>query len=250
MKFLLAILVTFYSACCFPANVLARGNQVNSSFNKSKQLLRSIYQNHRVTLYCGCQYDEQQRPDLQSCGYKPRKSLKRASRIEWEHVVPASVFGRLLKEWREGSPDCISKKGKPYKGRRCANKLNLQYRFMQADMYNLYPSIGEVNGDRKNYEMSTIPGEKRRYGQCDVEIQNRTLEPRPEIRGNIARIYFYMDSTYPGFGIVSNENRNLFEDWNRIDPADQLECERGRKIKAVQGNPNEIVEKACHAIGL
>ena len=46
---------------------------------------------------------------------------------------------------------------------------------MQADMYNLYPAIGEVNGRRSNYSMAIIEGEKREFGRCDVEIKNKKI---------------------------------------------------------------------------
>ena len=54
---------------------------------------------------------------------------------------------------------------------------------MQADMYNLYPAIGEVNGRRSNYSMAIIKGEKREFGKCDVEIKNHKVEPKESIRG-------------------------------------------------------------------
>ncbi|EGH19336.1 endonuclease I, partial [Pseudomonas savastanoi pv. glycinea str. race 4] len=36
------------------------------------------------------------------CGYVPRKSAKRASRIEWEHIVPAWQIGHLRQCWQNG----------------------------------------------------------------------------------------------------------------------------------------------------
>jgi deoxyribonuclease-1 len=60
---------------------------------------------------------------------------------------------------------------------------------MQADMYNLYPAIGEVNGRRSNYSMAIIKGEKREFGKCDVEIKNKKVEPKESIRGEITRTY-------------------------------------------------------------
>ena len=45
------------------------------------------------------------------------------------------------------------------------------FRYMEADLYNLQPAIGEVNGLRSNYSMEMIPGEKREFGACDVEIE-------------------------------------------------------------------------------
>ena len=65
--------------------------------------------------------------------------------------------------------------------------MNKKYRRIQADMYNLYPAIGEVNGRRSNYSMAIIKGEKREFGKCDVEIKNKKVEPRDDIRGEIAR---------------------------------------------------------------
>ena len=44
---------------------------------------------------------------------------------------------------------------------------------MESDLHNLFPSIGEVNGDRSNYIFGEIPGESRVYGQCDIEIKKK-----------------------------------------------------------------------------
>jgi deoxyribonuclease-1 len=116
---------------------------------------------------------------------------------------------------------------------------------MEADMYNLVPAVGEINGDRSNYSFAEIPGEPREYGACDFEIVNRKAEPRPEIRGDIARIYFYMDWAYPGHGIISRKNKKLFEAWAKQDPVDAWECERVKRIEAIQGNENPFVKKEC-----
>ena len=116
---------------------------------------------------------------------------------------------------------------------------------MQADMFNLYPAIGEVNGRRSNYSMAIIEGEKREFGKCDVEIKSRKVEPREEIRGEIARTYLYMDSVYPGRGIISKKNRKLFDAWNQSDPVDEWECERAKRIEKIQGNRNVVVMVEC-----
>ena len=121
------------------------------------------------------------------------------SELQWEHVVPAEAFGRSLRVWREGHPDCVNSKGKAYKGRRCAKKVSKLFRRMEADLHNLQPAIGEVNGDRSNYSMQEIAGEAREYGACDVEIDRRKIEPKEAIRGDIARTYFYMDHVHHVF---------------------------------------------------
>jgi len=215
-----------------------------TSFSKSKKLLLKVYKDNPFTLYCGCTF-KGKKPNLSSCGFIPKKDKKRANRIEWEHVVPAHAFGQSFSEWRNGHPKCVSKKGKKFKGRKCAQKMNEEYRRMQADMFNLYPAIGEVNGRRSNYSMAIIEGEKREFGKCDVEIKSRKVEPREEIRGEIARTYLYMDSVYPGRGIISKKNKKLYEAWNKSDPVDVWECERAKRIERIQGNRNEVVMKSC-----
>ena len=240
MKHLLIPLFLLLLLCsqAFPQNT-----QI-TSFSKSKKLLLKLYKNHPVTLYCGCSY-KGKKPNLSSCGYIPKKNNKRANRIEWEHVVPAHAFGQSFSEWRSGHSKCVTKKGKKFKGRKCAEKMNKEYRRMQADMFNLYPAIGEVNGRRSNYLMAIIEGEKREFGKCDVEIKSRKVEPREEIRGEIARTYLYMDSVYPGRGIISKKNRKLFDAWDQSDPVDEWECERAKRIEKIQGNRNEVVMGYC-----
>jgi deoxyribonuclease I len=123
--------------------------------------------------------------------------------------------------------------------------MAIPFRYMEGDLHNLEPAIGEVNGLRSNFSMAMIEGEAREFGACDVEIADRKIEPRPAIRGDIARIYLYMDSAYPGRGIISEKNRPLFEAWYREDPVDPWECERDRRIAALQGNHNAFVAAAC-----
>ena len=236
-------IVIFIYLIFFSTNAYSQNTQI-TSFSKSKKLLLKVYKDNPVTLYCGCTF-KGKKPNLSSCGYIPKKDKKRANRIEWEHVVPAHAFGQSFSEWRKGHPKCVSKNGKKFKGRKCAQKMNEEYRRMQADMFNLYPAIGEVNGRRSNYSMGIIDGEKREFGKCDVEIKSRKVEPREEIRGNIARTYMYMDSVYPGKGIISKKNWKLFELWHKSDPVDEWECERAKRIERIQGNRNEVLIMRC-----
>ena len=135
----------------------------------------------------------------------------------------------------------MNSKGKPFKGRNCASKVNVQYRLMQSDMYNLVPAVGEITGLRSNYSYGMIPGEKREFGSCDMEIEKKKAEPAPHIRGNIARTYMYMDWAYPGHGILSKKNRKMFKAWDKADPVDDWERERCRRIERIQGNRNPFV---------
>ena len=116
--------------------------------------------------------------------------------------MPASYFGKKFNAWLNGHPVCISSKGKKFKGRKCTEKIHKLYRYMQADLYNLQPAIGEVNGLRSNYQIGEIDGvEVREFGKCDIEIKNKKVEPDPKIRGDIARTYSYMECFYSVYKI-------------------------------------------------
>jgi len=103
---------------------------------------------------------------------------------------------------------------------------------------------------RSNYSFDMIPGEIREFGECDMEISDRKAEPRENVRGEVARTYLYMDWAYPGHGILGKKRAKLFETWDRQDPVDEWECERARKIEAIQGNENPFVKTPCKAKGL
>lgn len=115
----------------------AAGNTTNDSFSKAKKMLeKSVYFDHRETVYCGASFDSKKKITPPN-GFHTLKYVKRAKKVEWEHVLPAENFGRTFKEWRKGSPQCINSKDKPFKGRRGAEKVNYEYRHMQADIFNL-----------------------------------------------------------------------------------------------------------------
>lgn len=240
------ILIAVLLFCIGTATVVfADGNTTFQSFNKSKKvLLKKVYHDHLITFYCGCPFDDKKQV-LPCENYTPKKVNARSKRIEWEHVVPAAHFGQSFSEWREGHSDCVDSKGKAFKGRKCAEKMNIPYRYMQSDMYNLYPAIGEINGLRSNYRFDMIAGEDRVFGPCDFEIQDRVAEPPEHVRGDIARTYQYMNSAYPGRGIIGKSNKKLMQAWSNQDPVDAWECERCKRIEALQGNENSIVKKLC-----
>lgn len=176
--------------------------------------------------------------DAASCGYIPRKNAERGMYIEWEHIVPAWAFGNTRECWRE--PVCTNSKGKQYKGRKCCEKIDKKFRIMQADMYNLVPAVVELNADRSNYHFSIIPGENIEYGACDFEVDGKLVEPKEDIRGDIARTYFYIEKTY---GVkISDKQRKLFEIWNRQDPVFDWERLRASRIEKIQGNENKFIK--------
>lgn len=203
------------------------------SFSKAKEETTQIYLSHQEAFYSGCEYyavGKKLIPLKESCGYVTRKDENRASRIEWEHVVSMWQVGHQLQCWQNG-------------GRSNCSKKNNKYRLMETDLHNLVPTIGELNNDRSNHKHGMIEGEARIYGAVDAEVDFKAgvFEPRPEVRGDIARIYFYMQQKY-GLN-YSRQQTQLFNAWSNSDPIDAWEKERNLAIAAIQGDSNHTVSE-------
>lgn len=233
----------------FSTAVLAAGNTTNEDFRQAKKLLeKKVYFDHRVTLYCGYDFDKNKHIDLPA-GFSTAQHKERAPRVEWEHVVPAENFGRYFPEWREGDARCVTKKGKAFKGRKCAEEASQAYRFMQADMYNLFPAVGAVNALRLNYNYAMLPEAPASFGTCEMKIQNRRAEPPQRARGEIARATLYMAEAYESVYRLSDQQRKLMEAWNQEYPVQPWECVRAARIEKLQGNRNDFVVDACRRAG-
>ncbi|MEM7018445.1 MAG: endonuclease, partial [Pseudomonadota bacterium] len=193
------------------------------SFSTAKRYLYDdIYKGHKTTFYCGCKFNKNRDVSLGSCDVRPRKNEKRAKQLEAEHVFPAYHFGQHRQCWREPRKVCAEefKNGKKISGRECCEETDPVFLRAHNDLHNLYPSVGEINGDRSNYRWGMIAGEARAYGSCDIEVDSssRRAEPPESVRGEIARTYFYISETY---GInLSDQQRKMFEAWNKEDPPD------------------------------
>lgn len=205
------------------------------TFDQAKTELRRYVYHDRNTagdFYCGCSFqwtgESGGRVDLASCGYQVRAQENRAQRIEWEHILPASSIGQARQCWQDG-------------GRENCNRTDPVFNVMEADMHNLAPAIGEVNADRSNYRFSVLPGEPYRHGQCDVKVSfsQRSVEPRDEVKGMIARVYFYMHDRYDLN--MANAQQQLMMAWHRQFPVLDWERERDSRIASRMGHNNPFV---------
>jgi deoxyribonuclease-1 len=238
-------------------------NQRIRSFAEAKRVLGKIYERHRVDLYCGCPFAPTEgsgyRVDLAACGYAVARDAARASRIEWEHAVPAATFGRTFLEWTEGDDRCVDRKGKRFNGRKCAARVSPEFARMEADLHNLFPVVGEVNGLRGDLPMGildppdrTPPHHKKTkdvfvFGACKSTIDRGVFLPRPEVRGDVARAALYMDWAYPSRRWLDDDHRRLFVKWSAEDPPDDWERERNAAIAERQGNANPFISAAAPA---
>lgn len=210
------------------------------NFTEAKQLARKIYADYRKTFYCSCEFDEQGKIDLKSCGYQIQQDIQRAKRVEWEHIVPISQIAAHLPCWQKKI--CTKENGERYKGRACCREIDAVFAKMEADLHNLVPEIGELNACRSNFRFGMLahikPGQ---FGECyfKVDRETRRVEPRQEIRGMIARIYLYVADRYAVH--LSDSQLQLFKAWDRAFPPDAWELERDNRIAKIQGHNPYII---------
>ena len=202
--------------------------------------VKEVYQDRNDsefgTFYCGCKWvwrendhrDTGSITDLTSCGYSIRAQPIRANRGEFEHIYPASSMGRDRPCWAEG-------------GRANCLRVDMEYRAMFSDLHNLTLAVGEINADRMNFDFTDELDVDYRHGQCDFKVSfpEGLVVPRLEVRGMIARTYFYMADRY-NLSIDESHEARLVA-WNRNYPVSEWELERNRRIKAIMGHGNPFV---------
>ncbi|EGH45991.1 deoxyribonuclease I [Pseudomonas syringae pv. pisi str. 1704B] len=115
------------------------------------------------------------------------------------------------------------------------------FQAMEADLFNLYPSVGEVNGDRSNFNYGMASGVAPQYGQCKtkVDFDQRAAEPRDEVKGLVARTTFYMFDRYNLN--MSRQQQQLLMAWDKQFPVTSWELVRNKRIAAIMGHSNPFV---------
>lgn len=107
---------------------------------------------------------------------------------------------------------------------------------MASDLHNLKPSEPSINSARGNKYFANT-------------TTSTTFAPRNEVRGDIARILFYMATMYSVLELV-DQYPNTYQmgllsvllEWNDLDPVDDFERNRNNAIYAYQNNRNPYVD--------
>ncbi|MEM6505797.1 MAG: endonuclease [Planctomycetota bacterium] len=128
-----------------------------------------------------------------------------------------------------------------------------------TDLHAIRPAEVTVNTARANkaFDEGGEPYTDR-DGPTGCRRDRDSWEPRPEVRGDVARMLFYMAVRYedaeldleltehtpgqsdkaPAHGVLSTLLR-----WHAQDPPDDAERERNDRIQAVQGNRNPFIDR-------
>lgn len=207
------------------------------SFAQAKQIVYQIFSSHPKTLYCGCRFDSKHQIDLESCHMNSAVDKKRAHKVEIEHILATDMLGHNLSCWQN---NICEHHGKPYKGRKCCEKMDGRFRQMESELYNLWPAVGLVNIARSNYSYGVVNTNGKFYG-CDFKINRMTheVEPSDNAKGIVARATLFMSDKY---GVTLNDaKRALYTQWHKQYPPSKWEKDWASQIALIEGYNNPYI---------
>ena len=126
---------------------------------------------------------------------------------------------------------------------------------MYSDVHNLKPAAASVNQSRSNKDFAN--GGVPNSVATECYATDSSWEARDAVKGDIARIIFYMATRYDGSNgeidltVVDHVNTyplpehgklSTLIEWNELDPPDEFERNRNNKIFAFQHNRNPFID--------
>lgn len=126
---------------------------------------------------------------------------------------------------------------------------------MYSDVHNLKPADASVNMDKSNKDFDN--GGTPHPEATGCYFTDSTWEARDEVKGDIARIIFYMSTRYEGedgeidLEVVDWDNTypnaqhgklSTLLQWNLLDPPDAFERNRNNVIYSFQHNRNPFID--------
>jgi len=210
------------------------------NFSTAKRIASKLFSSAPYTLYCHCEYDKYKKIDLNSCGMNKAKKVKRARRVEWEHMMPVSSYVKHFQCGREKL--CTKKNGKRYGGRKCCEKVDKAFQRAESELYNLWPSVGLVNGSRRDYQYAMLDNSQPFFG-CEFKVDKgtRKVEPDNSAKGIVARASLFMSEKY--HIRLSKSQRKMFESWDKLNPPTKRELEWAQKVAAIEGYSNPYITR-------
>lgn len=135
----------------------------------------------------------------------------------------------------------------------------------QSDLFELWPSDGYVNGLRGNLPYGYVIVSEDSYnstsgaliGPCDTDpddYQGDCFEPTDDLKGDLARSYFYLATAYWNLWDCCDEaavngsdiktwQENMLREWHELDPVNKQERKRNQAIyENWQHNRNPYID--------
>lgn len=212
---MLASLIRKVFFVCFPlALVAASPYPQPKSFSHAVKIFKQIDFDYSRTAFTNqvYKYDATTCMDKNYVKDEPRKS------VVFVRIVPPS---EVLKTRKCGTKKiCINQSGKAYGGAMCCRRSDDLYKSFDRDIFNIMPVV------------------KRR--------PSLDIEPPLHIRGNIARVYLYINAEY-GLNL-SFKRQMLYLKWHGEDAVDAKECAVHKQIEAIQGRSNPWIKSSCETL--
>ena len=126
---------------------------------------------------------------------------------------------------------------------------------MYGDVHNLKPSAAGVNQDKSNLDFDN--GGVQHDVATGCYYTDSTWEARDDVKGDVARIIFYMSTRYEGhngemdlevvdwnntYPMPQHGKLSTLLQWNQMDPPDEFERHRNDVIFTFQKNRNPFID--------
>jgi len=223
--------------------LFGRGLESPDNRSQAKNVVMMIDLDYKKSAINGCDYDY----DKTSCMDKTIVDANSCAlaednlSIKWMQVVPDTYYGRNRACMNEKKCVNIFTK-KRFGSPMCCRRIDTEYQKMEADLFNLIPVVSTLAESQKGRIFAPVKTPLEKIGR--VKIGREAIEPPDEVKGNVARVYLYMEGRY---GLqLSKRQTALYERWSKLDPVDAKECKVGKLILKIQGAPNPYIENACN----
>lgn len=116
-------------------------------------------------------------------------------------------------------------------------RSNSKYQTMLSDLHNMVPVKSMYHFTLKDSIFGNLDASIE-GNECSIKKKYNIIEPPDSLKGDVARIHFYMHKQY---GLPLNNSSLFLKAWAQNDPPSREEIEKNTRIKHSQGNENPFV---------
>jgi len=193
---------------------MAKGYPQPKTFSHAAKIYKQIDFDYTRTMYT----NEVYKYDLTTCMDKNYVQGDPNRSVVFVRIVSEERMLQTRKCAQEKS--CINYFGKPYGGSLCCRKTDPVYKAYDSDILNIMPV---VEGSPTKFK-----------------------EPPLHAKGNIARVYLYINAQY-GLNL-SYEEQMRYLRWHALDKVDEKECKIYKQVYKIQKHINPWIESGCKAL--
>ena len=121
-------------------------------------------------------------------------------------------------------------------------------RYMEiiSDLHNVVPADSYFEFKRKGAKFGNLE-ETIEANNCGIRKKLHIIDPPNELKGDIARILFYMKANYD---LPLRTHMSLLKLWHENDPPSPEEVSRNAIVAEYQGNDNEFISNPSLAYNI